>query len=93
MRKYEAVVILRPESEAVAEGKEFLRGLFGGDGGKVLKEEEIGDRELAYEVKKNKRGFYIFYELETEPQIIPSFDKALKLRNEILKYLFVRSEE
>jgi small subunit ribosomal protein S6 len=93
MRKYEAVVILRPESEAVAEGKEFLKNLFSGDGGKVLKEEEIGDRELAYEIKKNTRGFYLFYELETEPQSIPSFDKALKLRNEILKYLFVRSEE
>ena len=93
MRKYEAVVILRPESETLAEGREFLRTLFNGNGCKTVKEEEMGDRELAYEIKKNKRGFYLLYELEAEPETIPTFDKALKLRNDVLKYLFVRSEE
>ncbi|MBN1836110.1 MAG: 30S ribosomal protein S6 [Spirochaetales bacterium] len=93
MRKYEAVVILRPESESIAEAREFLRTLFNGDSCKTVKEEEMGDRELAYEVKKNKRGFYLLYELEAEPQSIPALDKALKLRNDVLKYLFVRSEE
>ena len=93
MRKYEAVVILRPDSETVAEGREFLKGLFSGDGCKILKEEEMGDRELAYEIGRNRRGLYLFYELETTPESIPAFDKALKLRSEILKYLFVRSEE
>jgi len=93
MRKYDAVVILRPESEGLAEAKEFLKTLFNGDGCKTVKEEEVGDRELAYEIKKNKRGYYLRYELEAEPQSIPGFDKALKLRNDVLKYLFVRSEE
>ena len=93
MRKYEAVVILRPDSEGLAEGKEFLKALFNGDGCKTLKEEEMGDRELAYEIKKNKRGFYLLYELDADPQSIPALDKALKLRTDILKYLFVRSEE
>ena len=93
MRKYEAVVILRPDSETVAGAREFLKGLFGRDGCTILKEEEMGDRELAYQIGKSKRGLYLFYELETTPESIPAFDKALKLRSEILKYLFVRSEE
>jgi small subunit ribosomal protein S6 len=93
MRKYEAVVILRPESESVAEGREFLNNLFSGDGCQILKVEEMGDRELAYEIKKNKRGLYLCYEIEAEPANIQTYDKALKLRNEILKYLFVRSDE
>ena len=93
MRKYEAVVILRPESETLAEAKEFLKTLFNGDGCKTVKEEEIGDRALAYEIKKNTRGYYLLYELEADPQSIPAFDKSLKLRNDVLKYLFVRSEE
>jgi len=93
MRKYEAVVILRPESETLAEAKEFLKTLFNGDGCKTVNEEEMGDRELAYEIKKNKRGYYLLYELEADPQSLPAFDKALKLRNDVLKYLFVRSEE
>jgi small subunit ribosomal protein S6 len=93
MRKYEAVLILRPESEHVAGGREFVKGLFSGEGCTITKEQELGDRELAYEIKKNKRGFYLLYELETEPASIQAFDKSLKLRGEILKYLFVRSEQ
>lgn len=93
MRKYEAVVILRPGSEDVAAGREFLRTLFSGDGCKTLKEEQTGDRELAYEIKKSKRGYYLTYELEAEPRHIQAFDKTLKLRNEVMKFLFVRSQE
>ncbi len=93
MRMYEAVLILRPESELVAEGREFLKSLFSDNGCKVVKEEEIGERELAYQVKNNKKGYYLLYEIESAPEKLQSFDKALKLRGEILKYLFVRKDQ
>jgi len=93
MRAYEAVLIFRPEGDLLAGGREFVKTLFSGGGCKVLKEEDMGDRLLAYEVKKSKRGFYVFYELEAEPESIHAMDKTLKLRNEILKYLFIRKEE
>lgn len=93
MRAYEAVLILRPESELLAAGREFVKNLFSENGCKVLKEEDMGERELAYEIKKNKKGFYLLYKIETEPETIQVFDKAIKLRSEILKYLFVRKEK
>lgn len=92
MRNYEAVLIFKPESELLAQGREFMKGLFNDNGCKVVNEEEMGERELAYDIKKNGRGFYILYEFESEPDNIQVFDKALKLRGEILKYLFVRKE-
>ena len=93
MRVYEAVLIFRTDSDLLAGGREFVKSLFSGNGCKVLKEEDMGDRLLAYQVKKSKRGFYVFYELEAEPESIHALDKALQLRNEILKYLFIRKEE
>jgi small subunit ribosomal protein S6 len=93
MRAYEAVLIFRPESDLLAGGREFVRSLFSGNGCKVLKEEEMGDRQLAYQVKESKRGFYVFYELEAAPESIHVLDKALKLRSEILKFLFIRKED
>jgi small subunit ribosomal protein S6 len=92
MRVYEAVLIFRTDSDLLAGGREFVKSLFSG-GCKVLKEEDMGDRLLAYQVKKSKRGFYVYYELEAEPETIHTLDKALKLRSEILKYLFIRKEE
>jgi small subunit ribosomal protein S6 len=93
VRVYEAALIFRPEAELLAAGREFVKNLFSTTGCKVLKEEEMGDRPLAYQIKKAKRGIYVFYELESDPQNIHALDKALKLRNEILKYLFTRKEE
>jgi small subunit ribosomal protein S6 len=93
MRAYEAVLIFRPEGDQLAGGREFAKTLFSGNGCKIVKEEDMGDRLLAYQVKKSKRGFYVFYELEAEPDSIHALQKALKLRGEILKYLFIRKEE
>ena len=93
MRAYEAVLIFRPDGELLAAGREFVKNLFTNTGCRILKEEEMGDRQLAFEVKKEKRGVYIFYELESEPQNIHALDRALKLRSEILKYLFIRKED
>ena len=93
MRTYEAMLIFRPEGDLLAGGREFVKSLFSGSGCKVNKEEDMGDRPLAYPIKKSKRGFYVYYELEAEPEGVHAVDKALKLRNEILKYLFIRKEE
>lgn len=90
MRNYEAVLIFKPEGELLAQGREFVKGLFADNSCKVIKEEEMGERNLAYEIKKNNKGFYICYQFESEPENIQAFDKALKLRGEILKYLFIR---
>jgi len=90
MRNYEAVLIFKSGSELLAGGREFVKGLFNDNGCKVVNEEEVGERNLAYEIKKNNKGFYIAYQLECAPETIQVLDKALKLRGEILKYLFVR---
>jgi small subunit ribosomal protein S6 len=90
MRNYEAVLIFKPEGELLAQGREFVKGLFADNGCNVINEEEMGERDLAYEIKKNNKGFYICYQFESEPENIQAFDKALKLRGEILKYLFIR---
>jgi small subunit ribosomal protein S6 len=90
MRNYEAVLIFKPDGELLAKGKEFMMGLFKDNGCNVVNEEDMGERDLAYEIKKSSKGIYVLYQFESEPDKIQAFDKALKLRSEILKYLFVR---
>ena len=52
----------------------------------------MGDRLLAYPVRKNDRGHYILYVIESPPEPLKTISKTLKLRPEILKYLFVRQD-
>ena len=52
----------------------------------------MGERALAYAIKKAERGHYFHYEVESEPTVIHDAERTLQLAPEILKYLIVRKE-
>ncbi len=91
-RNYEAVFIYQIGEGSLSEGKTFVTSEFQNNGLKVLHENDMGERNLAYEIKKNERGHYIRYDLEASSDLIQQIDRSLKLRPEILKYIFFRKE-
>jgi small subunit ribosomal protein S6 len=92
MRAYEAIFVFRPEDELYAKGKELIKGEFDRVKAKIIKEDDMGSRELAYEVKSENRGHYHFYEAEIEPEKIDEMSKSIKLMQPVLKHLFVRKQ-
>jgi small subunit ribosomal protein S6 len=92
MRKYEAVFIFPAREEEYTKGKDFVKDIFQKSQASIVKEEDMGERELAYPVKKQERGHYYLFETEMDPSIITDLDKALKIRTDIIKYLFVKAE-
>lgn len=92
MTTYEAVVIFASEEAQHQAGREFLKRELESAGIAIKKEEDMGERLLAYPVRKNDRGRYVLYVVESAPEPLKAINKALKLRPEILKYLFVRQD-
>ena len=92
MRNYEAVVIFNSEAEQLNNAKEFLKNEFQTRGMNVLKEEDMGDKILAYEIKNQNKGHYYLYEFESDPQNIKPIQDAIKLKTEIIKYLFIHKD-
>lgn len=93
MKTYEAVVIFTSDAAPFQEGREFLKKEFEGAGITLTKEEDMGDRLLAYPVRKNDRGHYVLYTIQSAAEPLKTLARTLKLRPEILKYLFVRKDE
>lgn len=60
------------------------------DDGKVKKEDLWGVKDLAYPIKRQTKGFYAHFEVETDPKNAKAIDKTLKLEEDILRYLLVR---
>ena len=92
MNTYEMTYILYPEQERFQKGKELLTTEMKNCEAKVLKEDDLGERDLAYEVKNELKGHYYYIEAEMDPVKITDLEKSLKLSSEILKYLFIRKE-
>jgi len=93
MRRYELMVIFPLEEDQHRAGREQLLSDLSANGVEVEKTDELGDRDLAYEVKKRKRGRYVLLVIKSDPAKITVLDRIFKLNANLLKYLFVRNEE
>jgi len=93
MRRYELMVILPLEEDQHRAGREQLFADLASNGVEVEKTDELGDRDLAYEIKKRKRGKYALLVIKSDPSKITVLDRIFKLNANLLKFLFVRIEE
>ncbi|MDR0494496.1 MAG: 30S ribosomal protein S6 [Treponema sp.] len=93
MRRYELTVIFPLEEDQHAAGREHLMNDLAANGVEIEKTDETGDRDLAYEIKKRKRGKYVLFTVKADPSKITTLDRIFKLNTNLLKYLFVRIEE
>ena len=89
MRQYELMVIFPLEEDQHKAGREQLLTDLGNNGAEIEKTDEIGDRDLSYEIKKRKRGKYVLFTIKADPAKIANMDRIFKLNTNLLKYLFV----
>ena len=94
MNKYESVIIINPnlEEEAIKALIEKISNLINTDG-KVSSVEEVGKKKLAYEIKKNKEGFYVVSKFEANPELITELERVYRITDEVIKFIVVKEEE
>ncbi len=93
MNKYESVIIINPsvEEEGMKTLIQKFTDLIDKDG-KVEKVEELGKKRLAYEVKKNKEGYYVVFYFDANPQAIAELERNYRITDEVIKFIVVRAE-
>ena len=94
MNKYESVIIINPNVDEA--GLKALEEKFTGlinENGKVESFENQGKKKLAYEVKKNKEGFYILINFEAKPDSIAELERNYRIEDNIMKFIVVRKEK
>lgn len=92
-RQYEATFVFKTGANGMTRGAEIVRNRFRELDIKVINEDDMGERTLAYQVKKEDRGHYISFEVESEAESIQQIDRSLLVPDEILKFLVVRKDE
>lgn len=93
MRKYELMTIFPLDEEKSKKAAEEVRNTLTSFGAEIEEEKLFGDRDLTYEVNKEKRGRFVLFTLKLNPSKITEIDKAFKIQMNLLKYLFVKLEE
>ena len=94
MNKYESVIIVNPnlEEESIKNLIKKFSDLINTDGN-IISVEEIGKRRLAYEIKKQKEGFYIVIKFEAKPELIAELERNYRITDEVMKFIVVKEEK
>ncbi|MFA6774688.1 MAG: 30S ribosomal protein S6 [Sphaerochaetaceae bacterium] len=93
MRNYEFTVIFCAEDEKMKKGLESVSEMFKNANVTITKQDDMGVRQLAYPIKKQDKGHYVYFELQAEPASLDGFEKDLLLDPNVLKYLFVNKSK
>jgi len=94
MRKYEIIFIIRSlDEEATNAVIDKFSKLIAANGGEIVKEDRWGKKRLAYDIKKENEGYYVLFYVKCEPPCINECDRVMKITDEILKHMIVRSDE
>ena len=95
MTNYEIMFIVRPtlsEEEIKGVVTNFEKVL-ADNGASNINVKELGQKELAYEIKKFKSGYYYVVTLEAaDDKAIKEFDRLALISNDIIRHLITKIE-
>lgn len=96
MRNYEIMFIVKPtlgEDEVKKVIKDFGK-ILTDNGAKIINEKDMGQRELAYEIKDFKSGFYYVYNIEAnDDKAINEFDRLSLISKDVIRHLIIKEEK
>ena len=95
MRAYEHTFIARQDlspqqAQALAD---TYAGVIAEHGGEVTKNEYWGLRNLAYRIKKNRKGHYLHLNLRAPSAAVDELERQERLSDDVIRYLTVRVDE
>lgn len=94
MRKYEIMYIIRPtvleddRNALIAE----LNEVFTSRGGEVLEQNDWGMRDLAYEIQKHRKGYYVVLSVMSNDEARAEFDRLARIKEDVIRHMILRDE-
>lgn len=91
--KYEIMFIVRPnlEEKDLKEVVKNFENVLTKNGANIDSSKEMGQRELAYEIKKYKSGYYFLYEISSkDDKAEKEFNRLANLSEDIIRHIVIK---
>lgn len=95
MRRYETIFIIPADltEDEINALIERYQSIITKNKGMVIKVEKWGKRKMAYEIKKQIRGFYVLMDLVSDSAVITELERNFKIDEKILKFMTIKKED
>lgn len=97
MRKYEIMYILKPDLDEAARKAQIAKmaGILTKNGAVVAKSSEWDLKDIAYEMKGYKKGYYVVLEVQADPEkskALKEFQRLNGLDANVVRFLITKAE-
>lgn len=92
MNKYETIFIMQPDltqeqsNSIISKVENYIK-----ENGTILKTENKGIKELAYNVKNYSQGYFYLIEFECESKAICELERIYRITDEIMKFMTIKN--
>lgn len=95
MNKYEIMFIVKADisEEEVKKTVSTFENVLTDMGAKITNSKDLGQRKLAYEIKKQVRGYYHLLNVECGSAAVKEFDRRARIDEKILRHLIIKEDE
>ncbi len=94
-RVYEVMFIIDPDvvEDEVTRLSESFQQIITDQGGTITKNENMGRRQLAYEINHKREGNYVLFEIEGTGGEIAELERRMRVNDQVIRYMTVRVDE
>ena len=94
IRHYETMFIVKATltAEEIQAQIELVKSNIEKNGGTITSTDDMGSRELSYEIQKNKRGYYYLVYFTAPTESILELERNYRINENILRFIFIKHE-
>jgi small subunit ribosomal protein S6 len=94
-REYETIFILRPDTnqDGIHAVNSRVRGVIETMGGRIIKLDNWGKRKLSYEVNKQLKGIYLYWQYLGSSGVVEEIERNLRMLDSVIRYYTVKVDE
>src|SRR6476659_11121891 len=87
-REFETIFILRPDTnqDGIQLVNTRVKGVIEQLGGRVIKVDNWGKRKLAYEVRKQLKGIYLYWQYLGSSGLVKEVERNLRMLDTVVRY-------
>jgi len=95
MRRYELIYILRPGlgEEQINNITEYATQIILDEKGTIIDLNKWGMKKLAYAIKKETQGYYVYCEFAGTPAAVAEIERKFRIDDGVLKYLTIKTAD
>lgn len=95
MNKYEMMFIVKTtlDEEAANKVSKTYEDIISSMKGKLTDSKNLGNKKLAYPIKKEATGYYYVFNFEATPEIVAEVDRKARIDESVLRHMIIRLDE